>query len=375
MRTRLPGPDPGSHLPACSETAGSERPGRAGGPARRALAFVAAFAVVACGDDGMGPTPEGPTIELAVQRLAPLDPAVEGVYEVWVVDRDGLILSAGRIEAPTPGEVLTVTSPVEAPAYLMVTVEPPGDEDGAPSLMKLLGGRFDASGATELGVTGYLTPVGMPLEEAPGVHVLGVHSGGDGGAGGAPADAGLWLADTRVDSTDASFFQTFTPLTQGWTYEGWVVRDYGTPGEVWMSYGQFLPNNLRKARFRDDTGLGPFSGFADYERALPTDVHYPGDDWVSNPLELPVPGGVSLPLDLNGDAAGGVPSRWTHVITIEPRYEPDGIRSEAPWEAEPFFLRPYGNPIGEAPAHAPRTIGFFPGGLPEGRATIGGGGT
>ncbi|HZD05260.1 MAG TPA: hypothetical protein VE173_10090, partial [Longimicrobiales bacterium] len=93
------------------------------------------------------------------------------------------------------------------------------------------------------------------------------------------------------------------------------------------------------------------------------------------PQGLPVPGGLSLPFDLNGDAAAGEPSRWTHVITVEPRYEPDGIRAENPWEAEPFFLRPYRNPVGEAEPRAPRTIGFFPGELPRGRATIGGEGT
>ncbi|HEX6316628.1 MAG TPA: hypothetical protein VFZ73_17270, partial [Gemmatimonadaceae bacterium] len=160
------------------------------------------------------------------------------------------------------------------------------------------------------------------------------------------------------------------PLTRGWAYEGWVVRDRGSPDAVWLSYGQFLPNNIRKARFRDDTGLGPFSGYIDYERARSAEIHYPGDDWAGNPLALPVPGGLTPPLDLNGDAAAGVASRWTHVITIEPVYEDDGNRTEPPWQAQPFFLRPYDNAIGEAAPGEPRTIEFRPGALPHGSAHI-----
>lgn len=333
-------------------------------------ALALATAAAACGDDGVGPTPEGPVIEVVVQGLAPLDPEEEGTYEAWVVDAAGRVLPAGAMDV-LEGHALTVVSPLEEPRYVMITVEPPGDTDANPSLMKLLGGRFEGPVA-ELGVTGYLTPIGLPPEERPGVHVLGLSSDGN-GEDGAPADAGLWLVDSRVDSTDTSFFQTLTPLTRGWTYEGWVVRDHGTPDEVWVSYGQFVPNNLRKARLRDDTGLGPFSGHIDYERALPSEVHYPGDDWIANPLGHPVPGGLSLPFDLNGDQAAGEPSRWTHVITIEPNHEPDGIRTEDPWDAEPFFLRPYRNAIGEAPPAEPRAIGFVLDALPRGSATILGG--
>jgi hypothetical protein len=232
--------------------------------------------------------------------------------------------------------------------------------------LKLLGGEF-FEGEAVLGHNGYLTP-NIPLESAPGVHVLRTFA-----AFGTPdlpqnQDAGLWLVNPAKDTLSGDFYQTFTPLTEGWMYEGWVVRDLGTAEEVWLSYGKFRPDGFRQARSRDDTGLGPFSGKADWERALPIEVRFPGDDWIANPMGVPVPGNVALPLDLNGEAAAGVPSRWTHVITLEPYEE----RWEDPWTSEPTFLRPYRNSIGEAPPESLRTIRFQPDLLPRGIARIAG---
>jgi hypothetical protein len=327
------------------------------------VAAVALAVAAGCGEESSGPASPLPDIELTFAGLAPLNPVSEGTYEVWVLGADGTLQSAGGFGSLDETGV-TLRSPVAQPTQIVVTVEPPGADDGLPSLSRLLGGKVEANGRAVLSVTGYVTLVGMVLEPAPGVHVLGT-AGRRG-----PADAGLWLVDARVDSTHPSYFQTFTPLTKGWAYEGWIVRDWGGPAEIWISYGQFLPNNLRKARFRDDSGIGPFSGFTDYERALSTEIHYPGDDWLANPAGHPVPGGLSLPLDLNGNAATGERSRWTHVITIEPRHEADGIRLEQPWEAKPFFLRLYRNVIGEDASAVPRSIAFVPQAVPSGAARI-----
>ncbi|NIQ59452.1 MAG: hypothetical protein GWN71_40710, partial [Gammaproteobacteria bacterium] len=68
------------------------------------------------------------------------------------------------------------------------------------------------------------------------------------------------LQNLKGDTADGSFFLSFTPLTRGWVYEGWVVRDHGSPEAVWVSYGKFTPNSFRRQDRRDDTGLGPFSG-------------------------------------------------------------------------------------------------------------------
>jgi hypothetical protein len=304
-------------------------------------------------------------VDLALSGLRPVDPATEGTYEAWAIGSDGVIRSAGRFVLPPDGRV-TVRSPIENPEHFMLTVEPPGDVDEQPSPHKLLGGRF--SGATaQLDVNRYVT-AGIPLEPNPGSHVLFTPS--DNGELGYPSyeDAGIWVFNIKGDTADGSFYIKLTPLTAGWAYEGWAVRDYATDSAVWVSYGKFAPDHFRRVNRRDDTGLGPFSGQLDYRRAMPQEIVFPGDDWVANPYDLPVPGDLSLPFDLNGNFAEGSPSRWTHVITIEPwgpQREP-----EMPVDARPFLLQPYRNAIGEAPWDEPRVIEYHAELLPRGTATI-----
>lgn len=326
--------------------------------------LLISLALVGCSDGATGPpAAAGADLELQLHRLPVLDPEREGVYEAWLVDAAGAIHSAGRFQPPADGRV-ALPAPVAEAEYAMLTVEPPGDEDDQPSQQKLLGGEL-RGGTAQLDVNRYVT-AGIPLEAEPGTHVLFTPS--DNGELGYPSneDSGIWLFNIRGDTIDSSFYLTFTPLTRGWMYEGWVVRDHGTADEIWLSYGKFEPDNFRKQRSRDNTGVGPFSGQIDYERWNPTEIVMPGDDWVANPHGYPVPGGLELPLDLNGNARSGAPSRWTHVITIEPQTEED----EDAWAARPFLLRPYRNPIGEAAADVPRTVEYVPDGLPRATAAL-----
>lgn len=328
-------------------------------------ALAAAAVLSSCSEDGIGPPVEGLIdVALSFERLPAPQPD-EGSYEAWAVGSDGSIRSAGRFSLSGSGTA-TVTSPIQNPEHFMITLEPPGDDDDQPSSHKLLGGRF-ADGVAELDLNRYVT-AGIPLEETPGTHALFTPS--DNAELGYPSfeDAGIWVFNVGGDTLDGSFFITLTPLTVGWSYEGWAVRDYGTPDAVWLSYGKFAPDNFKRVRYRDDTGLGVFSGQQDYRYAMPLEVVMPGDDWLVNKFSVPVPGNLTLPLDLNGDATKGIPSRFTHVITIEPwgpQREP-----EMPHEAEPFFLRPYRNPIGEGTAEVPRTIEYHPAELPRGTATL-----
>ncbi len=320
-----------------------------------------------CGGGETTAPPPGSSavLELSLERLAALDPATEGRYETWVIAPGGEIRSAGRFDAPAGGTgQLELNSPLGAPAFVMITVEPPGDTDDRPSQQKLIGGEV-RDGSAALEYVNYLTP-GIALEPAPGTHVLFTPS--DNAELGYPSneDAGLWMFNIEGDTLRGDFYLTYTPLTRGWTYEGWIVYDYGTPAACWISYGKFQPNNRSKQDQRDDTGLGPFSGQLDYERAMPDEIVFPGDDWVSNPHGFEVPCGLELPFDLNGEPALGIESRWTHVITIEPDTEED----EPPVGRSPFFLRPYRNAFGEGFADEPRTILYYPDDLPSGTARI-----
>lgn len=342
---------------------GQAPPGR-GAVTLRLFPIVASLLILTgCGGDDTAPT--GPvqkvTVRLTLEGVPAWDTVIHGPFQAWFVDEAGVLYAGDRFALPDAGAV-EVTSPIPDPAEVMLSLEPPGDPEIAPTQLKFLGGRF-VDGAAEMSVRGYLTP-NLPLEEAPGVHVLGTFA-----AYGTPdlpqnQDAGLWFMNPTEDTLSGDYYQDLTPLTQGWVYEGWIVRDMGSPHEVWMSYGKFRPDGFRQVRFRDDTGLGPFSGKEDWERALPFEARVPGDDWIANPLGYPLPAGIQLPLDLNGSP--GVPSRWTHVITIEP-YED---RDEDPWDAAPMFIRPYRNAIGEGPPDSLRTVLFTPEELPRGTATV-----
>jgi len=341
-----------------------------------ALGLLAALAIGACSDSPTRPAQLQPAaLELTIQSFARLDAGADGTYEAWVVDADDVVRSAGRFSvAGGAEEIVTLESPIGDPAHVMITIEPPGDTDPAPSLRRLAGGRV-AGGRAVLEYNGYLTP-GVPLEDVPGTHVLFTPS--NNGEMGYPSteDAGIWIFNIDGDSADGSFFITLTPLTEGWTYEGWVVRDWGQPNAVWLSYGKFRPDARRKVNSRDNSGLGPYSGQIDYRFAMTQEIYMPGDDWVSNPHGYPLPADVTLPLDLNGciptvsdcsqpGQKAGL-SRWTHVITIEPRED----ENESPWMARPSPIRPYRNAIGEANWFTARTIGFFPDVLPRASARI-----
>lgn len=136
-----------------------------------------------------------------------------------------------------------------------------------------------------------------------------------------------------------------------------MVRDFGSAQEIWLSYGKFLPDWAGAVNQPDDTGWGPFSGVADYKTAQLED--FPGDDWISNPLGLPFPSALTLPLNLREkDGTGRL--RWSHVITIEPMTDKgEPLRSE-----RPFFLRPYSDSFGDLNAGMPRTITFHREALP-----------
>ncbi len=247
-------------------------------PTLGVLAGAAILLVAACGSDATRAEVDAP-LRLELNGLRALHPQTEGTYQGWVIARDGHAVSAGRFVLPADGRVSLVNPIPDAESFLL-TVEPPGDTDDSPSDLRLLGGRF-VGGEAILDVAGFITS-GIPLEPAPGTHVLFTPS--DNAELGYPSyeDAGIWLFNIAGDTLDGSFFLTFTPLSRSWIYEGWLVRDRGSDTEVWLSYGKFEPDIVRKVRTRDDTGLGPFSGQLSYREAMQHEIVFPGDDWLAN---------------------------------------------------------------------------------------------
>ena len=81
--------------------------------ARAAGTGALILAAVACGGgDPTTPTvPTGSALSLTVSGLMPLDPAVDGHYQAWVVDRAGAATSLGTID---PGNTTTTFTNSEA---------------------------------------------------------------------------------------------------------------------------------------------------------------------------------------------------------------------------------------------------------------------
>lgn len=323
-----------------------------------------ALSVAGCGgSDAPTGTPvgAGATMALTVSGLLPLDPARDGRYEAWAVDRAGSATSLGTVD-PASGGAVTFTNPAADVASFLITYEPRGDADPAPSAHRLLTGRF-VNGRATLSVAGALTANDLPLREKPGQFTM--FSPSDNAMNGYPSseEAGIWLFNMAPrETSQGDMWVRLTQLQPGWVYEGWVVRDIDTPNAVWLSYGKFLPDATGAVNSRDDTGWGEFSGVTDY---LKGEEEFPGDDWISNPLGYTMPGGLALPLNLREKTASGA-LRWTHLITVEPSSD----RGEAVTTPRPFAVRPYRDPFGDGGPGAARTITFRADGVPRGEVTL-----
>jgi hypothetical protein len=300
------------------------------------------------------------SLTFSFSGLRALDPTTEGAYEAWVIE-GGQPRSLGKL-AFAPTVTLPLTQSVTDGAEIWITVERPGGADVAPSPQKLLRGTLHG-GVADLSVVGALTQGSLPLRQRPGQFTMFTPS--DNAIDGYPSheESGIWLFNMRPELTEQNdMWVRLTQLDPGWTYEGWMVRDIDTPNAIWLSYGKFTPDYTGTVNTRDDTGWGPFSGVVDFR--TDGEEEFPGDDWISNPLNFPFPSGLTLPLDLRETDSSGH-YRWTHVITIEPAWN----RVEAIGSAWPFLVRPYEDSFGGGGPGTPRTITYHSGGVPMAHVT------
>jgi hypothetical protein len=314
-----------------------------------------------CGGDATSPSTNATSIAFTLTALRDLDPKTEGTYEAWVSPSPGVFHSLGRFAGGASS--FPLTQPVPDGAELWITVEPPGDADATPSLERLLRGTVHG-GHADLAVAGALTLGKLPLREHPGQFTM--FSPSDNALNGYPSheESGVWLFNMAPRQTDqGDMWVRLTQLDAGWTYEGWMVRDLGQPDAIWLSYGKFLPDNTGAVNTRDDTGWGPYSGVLTFR--TDGEEEFPGDDWISNPLGLPWPKQLTLPLNLRETTATGA-LRWTHIITIEPSWK----RGEAIGSERPFLIQPYRDPFGDAGPGVARTITFHPEYVPSGHADL-----
>lgn len=330
---------------------------------RRALAPLVFLAACAGGGSSTpaAPAPTATILTLTFASLPALDPVRDGSYAAWVTDGAQHVYAAGTFVA-APSVSLALPQPIRDGAAIMITVHRPTDDATQPSSQILLSGAI-RGGHADLGIAGAVTQAGLPLVASPGQFTIFTPS--NNGAEGYPSEeeAGIWLFNMApLQTPQRDMWVRLTQLRSGWVYEEWVVRDINAPAAVWLSLGKFVPDATGAVNGRDDDGWGPFSGVLDY--ATETSEDFPGSDFISNPLHLPVPGNLTLPLNLLETVAGV--GRWTHVITIEPAWK----RGEPMGAQRPFILRPYSDPVGASGPGVPRTITLHADGVVRGSAEL-----
>jgi hypothetical protein len=329
--------------------------------APRALCILLLLAGLAsCADDEpIGPAGSRITVELT--GLRPLDPAREGRYRVFIRAAGGQLHDAGPLDLSAAGAA-EFANPTDHGVALEIAIDPPSGRTGDP--LPLLRGSFRDGSAT-LAVRGTLTRADLPMQEHPGQFTMFTPSNNFSGGYPSHEESGIWLFNVFPRETAQNdTWVRLAPLASGWVYEGWMVRDIETPSAIWLSYGKFVTDAAGAVNSRDDTGWGPFSGVTNYRTA--GEEEFPGDDWVSNPLGLPWPDGLPLPLNLRDKTSDGR-LRWTHVITIEPAWD----RGEPILGERPFIVQPYRDPFGAGAPGTPRVITLYSAGIPSGTARVG----
>lgn len=223
-------------------------------------------------------------------------------YEGWLII-DGAPVSTGRFNVVNGAVVdldghavdhFSVEADTSAATAVVITIEPNGDSDPAPSDTHLLAGDV-VNGSAELTI-GHPAALGTDFTDATGEFVLATPTDGD----------------RTNDEFSGVWFLTFPgpmpgldlpELPAGWTYEGWTVID-GVP----VTTGTFL-------RVDQSDDAAPYSGTV-------RTPNFPGEDFLQN-----APDGLTFPTDLSGA---------TVVISVEPLTEDNPL---------PFALKPLLGPV------------------------------
>jgi hypothetical protein len=214
---------------------------------------------------------------------APVSTGRFNVVDGSVVDLDGGTVDHFRVEADT-----------SAATAVVITIEPQGDTDPAPSDTHFLAGDI-VDGGAELTIA-HPAAIGTDFAEATGEFVLATPTDGD----------------RTNDEYSGVWFLTFPGpvagldlpgLPAGWTYEGWTVLK-GAP----VTTGTFL-------RVDQSDDAAPYSGTV-------RTPNFPGEDFLQN-----APDGLTFPTNLSGA---------TVVISAEPLAEDNPL---------PFALKPLAGPV------------------------------
>jgi hypothetical protein len=306
-------------------------------PSVRVL-FATGVFLVAAGAGTATFAQTGPdNLVLQFDNLAPLNEAVDGHYEGWAI-LGGVPMSTGKFnvnEAGQPvelggGPVITefdAGQDITGATDIVITLEPPGDDDSIPSNIKLLAAPVMAAQA-DLKVN--IPGLDMLETMATGSFILATPS--DNPDNPDNDNMGIWFL--TMPGPDPGF-QNLPDIGPNWTYEGWVVDVSDPMNPIPYSTGRFAMAAGSDSDEAGCNGGGP---------------PFPGQDFV--PFQCP----PTLTLDTGN---------FLTVITVEP--EPDNL-------AAPFQLKPLAGPIPtDALDHSNDVMNQATETFPTGLATLFGG--
>ncbi|RPI17209.1 MAG: hypothetical protein EHM58_10130 [Ignavibacteriae bacterium] len=279
--------------------------------------IITAFLLSSCDDSGVNHlVHQNGIITFTQKNLLPLNPNVDGVYELWLrLDSSGIqswyslgkfnIGPDGKSMVDLNGQPMTFTyngdtTKLSWANYVVVSIENL-NVNFAPSSAKIITGPV---GANQDSVYGSLYIGDALALDAGGRNLYTVWTGHftiqtpTTGAAEPECLKGIWLSNVAGDASGLDPSISLIP-GNGWVYEAWVADSSSPSNPIYYSAGRFYNP---AAPDLDGTGpcAGPNAGF-----------NFPGQDWVQ-------PGcpGNGKP-DIVSLAAG----YYRYFITIEPELE------------------------------------------------------
>jgi hypothetical protein len=239
-------------------------------------------------------------------------------YEGWIIV-SGTPVSTGTFDVDDAGALSKTSFTVNTEQWedataFVVSIEPTGDSDPAPSNVHILAGDLtDGSGSLSVG---HSAAINDDFSAAAGTYILATPTNGED----SNENSGIWFLNPEPTPSAGLMLPT---LPAGWKYEGWSVID-----DVPVSTGKFTAVDMA-----DDADT--YSGDEDG----PT---FPGEDFL-----VAAPSGLTFPTDLAGTTA---------VISIEP--DPDN--STAPFSLKPLQANVSATAVDHTPYSLSQNLGSLP---------------
>ena len=277
---------------------------------KTAFFLLIALIYFSCNDSGVVTTQNKGS--LSVSKLLTIDKNIVGTYELWgsletSADHDeSAFRSMGRFAVTNSGEITDTSgnpftpnlgkiSNINDVGDIIVTIQPPGNNDTIPSDIKILGGAKQLQGSDlvfDLTMSyDEILPLSSQIPSSTGKYILASPTTGTASS---EYKRGIWFTKDTTGSV-AGLTLPVLPDTAEWTYQAWVI-DNSNNSNIY-NIGRFDSPSVR-----DNNQQCELSGGLIW--------NVPGNDWlVSN-----CPGG-GIPdiTDLNNN--------YKLLITLEPRFE------------------------------------------------------